>query len=296
MGYDMSAPSYIDVDGARVAYHRLGQGVPLLLIHGIPTSSYLWRDVIPPLVLDGLEIIAIDLFGYGDSDKPIGADLGVAAHAQRVAAVLHKLHWDAGTIAGHDIGGGVAQLVCANHPQAVRGLVLVDSIAYDSFPEPRIARLKDPVWDGILGAPGFDLRTGLTKGFTRAFTPEPTAAYVRPFHGVDGRLAYLRAARTFRTEELSARMVEIEKLDIPALIIWGSEDLFQPIHYGARLAAAMPRARFVKVERAGHFLPEDAPEALARLIAGFVKSIAGVQIVRDRQKDHVGRCAPRACP
>jgi pimeloyl-ACP methyl ester carboxylesterase len=89
-------------------------------------------------------------------------------------------------------------------------------------------------------------------------------------------------------------MVEIEKLDIPALIIWGSEDVFQPIHYGARLAAAMPGARFVKVERAGHFLPED--EALARLIAGFVKSIAGVQIVTDHQKDHAGRRAPRACP
>ena len=284
MGYDMSAPSYIDVDGARVAYHRLGQGVPLLLIHGIPTSSYLWRDVIPPLVLDGLEIIAIDLLGYGDSDKPIGADLGVAAHAQRVAAVLRKLRWDAGTIAGHDIGGGVAQLVCADHPQAVGGLVLVDSIAYDSFPEPGIARLKDPVWDGILGAPGFDLRTGLTKGFTRGMvhkdriTPELIAAYERPFHGVDGRRAYLRAARALRTEELSARMGEIEKLDIPALMIWGSEDVFQPIHYGARLAAAMPRAHFVKVERAGHFLPEDEPEALARLIAGFVKPIAGCKM------------------
>jgi hypothetical protein len=81
--------------------------------------------------------------------------------------------------------------------------------------------------------------------------------------------------------------------------IWGSEDVYQPIHYGARLAAAMPRARFEKVERAGHFLPEDEPEALARLIAGFVKSIEpGAKCDRSPE----GPCgasrtsASRACP
>ena len=67
-------------------------------------------------------------------------------------------------------------------------------------------------------------------------------------------------------------MNEIEKLAIPTLIMWGAEDVFQPIHHGARLAAAMPRARFEKIERAGHFLPEDEPAIVVRLIADFVKS------------------------
>jgi pimeloyl-ACP methyl ester carboxylesterase len=85
-------------------------------------------------------------------------------------------------------------------------------------------------------------------------------------------LAYLRTARALRTEDLTTRMNEVEKLDIPTLIMWGVEDVFQPIHYGARLVAAMPRARFKKVEHAGHFLPEDEPCIVARLIADFVKS------------------------
>jgi len=277
MSSDMSAPSYIDV-GKRIAYHRFGHGRSVVLIHGIPTWSYLWRNVIPPLIQNGLEIIAIDLLGYGYSDKPIDVDLGVAAQAELVAAVLRKLNWAGGAIVGHDIGGGVAQLMCANDPQAAELLVLVDTIAYDSFPEPGIARLKDPVWDGILSASGFDLQKGLTKGFNRGMvhneriTSELIAAYERPFRGVEGRLAYLRAARALRTKDLSARMNEIENLSIPTLIMWGAEDVFQPIHHGARLAAAMPRARFEKIERAGHFLPEDEPAIVVRLIADFVKS------------------------
>lgn len=278
MSSDLSAPSYIGVDGEQIAYHRFGHGPSIALIHGIPTWSYLWRNVIPPLIEGGLQIIAVDLLGYGDSDKSINADLGVAAQADRMAAVLRKLNWHGRAIVGHDIGGGVAQLMCANDPEAAERLVLIDAIAYDSFPEPGIARLKDRVWDGILSAPDFDLQKGLTKGFSRGMvhndriTPELITAYERPFRGVDGRLAYLRAARALRTEDLSARMKEVEKLNIPTLIMWGAEDAFQPIGYGARLAAAMPRARFEKVDGAGHFLPEDDPAIVARLINDFVRS------------------------
>ena len=94
----------------------------------------------------------------------------------------------------------------------------------------------------------------------------------RPCLGLEGSRAYLRAARALRTEELSARMDTIERLDIPALIVWGAEDVFQPLNYRARLADAMPRARIEMIERAGHFLSEDELERLARTIGDFVKS------------------------
>ena len=278
MSSDMSNPEYICIDGQRIAYHRFGSGPSVALIHGIPTSSYLWRNVIPLLVDEGLQVIAVDLLGYGDSDKPSDVDLGVANQAKRIAAALRELNWDGSAIVGHDIGGGVAQLLCANAPQAAKHLVLLDSIAYDSFPEPGIARLKDPVWDNILGAADFNLQRGLIKGFTRGvvhrerITSELIEAYERPFRGIEGRLAYLRAARALRTEELSTRMTEIHKLTLPALIIWGANDAFQPLRYGLQLANSMRRARFVKIEHAGHFLPEDEPTLVAGLIGDFVKS------------------------
>jgi 2-hydroxymuconate-semialdehyde hydrolase len=278
MTSDIGSLFYVSVGGQKIAYHREGKGPSVALIHGIPTSSYLWRNVVPSLVDQGFEVIVFDLLGFGDSSKPTHVDLGVASQATYIAAALRQLGWDGGAIVGHDIGGGVAQLVCLNDPQAAKHLVLLDSIAYDSFPEPSIARLKELVWDGLLGAPDFDLQKGLAKGFARGMvhqeriTPELIRAYERPFRGVEGRLAYLRAARALRTEELSNRMAEIEKLTLPTLILWGAEDVFQAMQYGMRLANAMPRAQFVKVDQAGHFLPEDEPALVARSIGAFIKS------------------------
>ena len=140
---DIGVPSYIGAGREQIAYHRFGHGPSVALIHGIPTWSHLWRNVIPPLVEDGFEVIAVDLLGYGDSGKPIGADLGIAAQAERLATVLRKLKWGGRAIVGHGIGGGVAQLVCANDLEAAERLILIDTVAYDSFPEPGIARLKD---------------------------------------------------------------------------------------------------------------------------------------------------------
>ncbi|CAH2602450.1 Alpha/beta hydrolase [Rhodovastum atsumiense] len=256
---------------------RRGSGPSIVLLHGIPTSAYLWREVVPPLVSAGFETITIDLLGYGRSDKPEAADLGLAAQAERVAGVLARLDWPGGTLIGHDIGGGVAQLIALHHPDLVTALVLVDSVLYDSFPEPGIARLKDPAWDAILGAPDFDLKKGFAKGLRRGVvqadrvTPALIDAYERPFAGIEGRRAYLRAARALRTEELASRMDEIERLDVPTLIVWGEDDVFQPLHFGQRLARAMPRARLAILDQAGHFLPEDAPGRLVRRILDFLQ-------------------------
>jgi pimeloyl-ACP methyl ester carboxylesterase len=262
------------------AYTRAGHGPAVVLIHGIPTNAYLWRGVAPSLVAAGLEVITLDLLGYGASDKPTDADLGIRAQSNLLVEALRALEWPGGTVVGHDIGGGVAQLIAVDHPQIATRLVLIDSIVYVSFPELSIARLKALAWDGILGGPDFDLKKGLTQGFMRGMvhadriTPEMIDAYERPFHGVEGRRAYLRAARAVRTEELSSRMDAVEKLELPTLIIWGAEDVFQPIKAGERLAQTMENGRFEVLERAAHFLPEDDPDALARLIAAFASPTA----------------------
>jgi pimeloyl-ACP methyl ester carboxylesterase len=275
MSTETGTLNFVQIAAHRIAFTRLGSGNPIVLLHGIPTHGYLWRNVAPWLAAAGLEATAVDLLGYGASDKPIEVDLGIAPQAQIIAATLDSLRWQGGAVVGHDIGGGVAQLLAVNRPDLVRQLILVDTIAYDSFPEPGIARLKDPAWDAILGAPDFDLKKGLTKAFTRGMarseriTPELIAAYERPFEGINGRLAYLRAARALRTEDLASRMHFVERLPIPVLIIWGALDPFQPVEYGERLAKSMSNARIEVMGDASHFVPEDAPEALARLIASF---------------------------
>jgi 2-hydroxymuconate-semialdehyde hydrolase len=275
MSTEADTVNFVQIAPHRIAFTRRGSGKPVVLLHGIPTHGYLWRNVAPRLAAAGMEATVVDLLGYGASDKPIEVDLGIAAQAQIIAAVLDSLRWQGGAVVGHDIGGGVAQLLAIDRPDLVRRLILVDTIAYDSFPEPGIARLKDPAWDAILGAPDFNLKKGLAKGFTQGMahseriTPELIAAYERPFAGINGRLAYLRAARALRTEDLAPRMHVVERLPIPVLIIWGALDPFQPVGNGERLAKSMSNARIEVMGDASHFVPEDAPEALARHIASF---------------------------
>lgn len=269
---------WVDIEAQSIAFARNGSRPSIALLHGIPTHMHLWRNVVDALGNAGLNWVTLDLLGYGKSSKPDHVDLGIAAQARVVHLALDQLGFAQGAVVGHDIGGGVAQLLALNEPRSVRQLVLVDSVAYDSFPEPGIARLKEPIWDEILGAEDFDLRKGLSKGLkhgvvnTEKITGELVDAYEFPFSGVDGRKAYLRAARSLRSDDLTARTTEIEHLQIPTLLVWGAQDTFQPLHYAERLAAAMPDATLTVVAGAGHFLPEDAPGSLASLILDFVKA------------------------
>lgn len=265
--------SRISIPAGEIAYVCQGRGESILLLHGIPTSSYLWRHVIPLLAQD-FAVYALDLLGYGDSTKPLKADLSIRAQAQYVAAVMMKLGLTHVTAVGHDIGGGVVQLLALNRPELVRRLVLVDSVAYDSWPVPEIDRLKDPAWDQIMET--LDLQKGFRKALERGIfhqdrvTDALVAEYVRPFDGLDGRRAYLRCARALNNRDLLIRAAEIERLSLPVLILWGAADDFQDVKYGRRLADRLPSARLVVLEEAGHFLPEDQPEEIARLLREFI--------------------------
>ncbi|NKJ39553.1 alpha/beta hydrolase [Rhizobium sp. SG570] len=275
MGAELEVTNSLQIEGKRIAFSQVGKGYPVVLLHGIPTSRLLWRHVVPFLAARGCEVITIDLLGYGQSDQPDETDLGIAAQARLIGALLEAIGWHDGALVGHDIGGGIAQLIAVDRPSLLDRLVLVDTIAYDSFPVGPLARLKDPVWDTILAAPDFDLKKGLRKSFEAGMahadriTPELIAMYETPFAGVEGRRAYLRAARALRTDELAARMAEVEALKLPTLVLWGDQDVFQPVLYGERLAAALEKGRLLRIMHAGHFSPEDEPERLAELILEF---------------------------
>src|SRR5256714_3484172 len=144
-----------------IAYLRSGQGPPLVLVHGIPSSSYLWRDVIDPLSAT-FEVLAPDLLGFGDSDKRMDVDLAIAAQARYLVAFMESLGVHQAAVAGHDIGGGVAQLMAVDEPQRVARLILIDSVVDNNWPVPDIARLKEPIWDQIMV--NIDLRIGFRKG------------------------------------------------------------------------------------------------------------------------------------
>src|SRR3954469_14920576 len=135
---------FLDLYGARLYYYAAGTrgvGVPVVFLHGFPTSSHLWSDVVP-LMPAGHRLVVVDLLGYGRSDRPNGRPVDVRAHAERVVELLDELRIRRACIVGHGIGGGIAQSIAVRHPQRVSHLCLIDSVAFDRWPtfRARLAR------------------------------------------------------------------------------------------------------------------------------------------------------------
>jgi 2-hydroxymuconate-semialdehyde hydrolase len=256
-----------------IAYLRIGQGPPLVLLHGIPSSSYLWRDVIEPLSAT-FEVLAPDLLGYGDSDKRMDVDLSIAAQARYVVAFMETIGVHQAAVAGHDIGGGVAQLMAVDEPQRVARLILIDSIVDNNWPIPDIARLKEPAWDQIMV--NIDLRSGLRKGLEAGMvTPgrvsdEMVDEWTRPFQDLGGRRAYLRAARALSNRDLLSRSKHIDEIETPTLILWGANDAFLESRWAETLHHKLRESTVEIIEPGGHFLPLDRPDAVAEAITRFL--------------------------
>ena len=256
-----------------IAYLRTGQGPPLVLLHGIPSSSYLWRDVIEPLSAT-FEVLAPDLLGFGDSDKRMDVDLSIAAQARYVVAFMETIGVHQAAVAGHDIGGGVAQLMAVDEPQRVARLILIDSIVDNNWPIPDIARLKEPAWDQIMV--NIDLRRGLRKGLEAGVvtpgrvTDEMVDEWTRPFQDLGGRRAYLRAARALNNRDLTSRAKHIDEIETPTLILWGANDAFLEPGWAETLHHRLRESTVQIIDPGGHFLPLDRPDAVVEAITRFL--------------------------
>jgi uncharacterized protein (TIGR00369 family) len=256
-----------------IAYVRKGQGPPLLLLHGIPSSSYLWRDVIDPLSTT-FDVLAPDLLGYGDSDKRLDADLAIAAQARYMVAFLETLGVHQVAVIGHDIGGGVAQLMAVDEPQRVARLVLIDSAVDNNWPVPVIARLQEPAWDQIMV--NIDMRKGLREGLETGMvtagrvTDEVVDEWTRPFQDLGGRRAYLRAARALNNRDLISRSKHIEEIETPTLILWGANDAFLEPRWAEVLQRKFRNSSVEIIDPGGHFLPLDRPDAVVEAVTRFL--------------------------
>ncbi len=265
---------YVETSAGRINTVITGvEGPTVVFLHGIPTHSYLWRNVVS--LLPSFKTILIDLLGYGYSDKPSDKSLSLASQAGYVAEVLSKLGVESAHVVGHDIGGGVAQILAVSRPELVKSLVLIDSAGLDYWPIPEIARLKDPAWDRIVER--IDLREGFMRGFMKGMVrkervgEELVGEYVRPFADLEGRRAYLRAARALDFRDTMRIADDLKKLEKPALLIWGSEDEYLPPRRGEQLKQAIKDAKLILLSDAGHFSPEDQPEAIAAIIRGYIE-------------------------
>ena len=268
---------FLDVGGARLYYYAAGTrggGEPLVLIHGFPTSSHLWQDLVP-LLPDGRRVVVLDLLGYGRSDPPGELTLDIKAHAERLLVLLDLLGINRACLIGHDIGGGIAQAVAVKAPHRVSHLCLVASVAFDEWPsrEVKMARATLPLtrhlpatW--LLGV----LKSDLARGYMDAdLGARSIDRYVKSFSTPAGRdllVAHLEALDSADTTEIGARLGLVPA---PTAIIHGAHDPFLSISSARRLHKAIRGSTLDVLDAGRHFLPEEAPERLAELIAELIE-------------------------
>jgi pimeloyl-ACP methyl ester carboxylesterase len=262
-----------------IRYRVLGNGEPIVLVHGLLTSSLLWTDV-APMLAEEFRVIAPD-WPLGSHQLPLhpGSDLGPPGLARLIADFISALELEHVTLVGNDTGGALCQLVVVNHPERIARLVLTPCDAYENFLPPMFrplqlaARIPGAVWL-IANAlrPRFAQRLPFAFGWLskRPLDRELAGAFMRPVL-TDRRIrrelaATLRAIDNRYTLEAAERFPQFDK---PVLLAWAPEDRFFKLHYAERMARAFPRARLEPIENSYTFVPIDQPRRTAELIASF---------------------------
>lgn len=263
---------FIDIDGARLYCYAAGTpggGEPVVFLHGFPTSSHLWADVIP-LLPSGRRHVVVDLLGYGRSDRPAGQDVTIPGHGARTVALLDALGINYACVVGHDVGGGIAQWLAVHAPTRVSKLCLVNSVGFDCWPARDVklaratlplTRFLPPLW--LLSV----LRTDLLRGYTdRSRGMHSIEQYVRPFASVEGRDAFVAHMTALDSRDTTALAPRLPHVAAPTAILHGAHDPFLSRVIAERLRTAIPDATLDVLADARHFLPEESPERLAAAI------------------------------
>lgn len=254
-----------------------GGGPPVLLVHGEPTSSYLWRGLIPPLVAHGYRTVAPDLIGFGRSDKP--AEVGWYSYDRHVASIarlVDALDLRGITLVVHDWGGPIGLRYAVEHDERIERLVVLDTgIGGGRPPSELWLRFREVVRSA--GADVDPVRL-IESGTVDGLSDEARAAYAEPFPTPASK-AGLRAFPELvpaepghpNAEPMNRVREALRSWTKPTLVVWGAQDAVLPPALARAFSDLIPgAAEPVVLEGAGHFLQEDRPEELAAALLRFL--------------------------
>jgi pimeloyl-ACP methyl ester carboxylesterase len=245
-----------------------------VLIHGFTGSTFTWRDTLPALAATH-RVVALDLPGFGFSDRNPQLTYTPDAHARRVVRLMDELGIQRATLVGHSMGGGVAERVAAAHPERVERLVLVAAVDASERPDwqRRSARTMELVLFGaglVFRSPWLARRT--VRRVVGAMAPDEYASD----DVIDGYLSPLLRAGTVKCVRLLFEQTreqppcDLGAIAAPALIISGELDRDVPATVGERLAGRIPGARHIVQPLSGHLLAEEKPELFLEAVLGFL--------------------------
>lgn len=263
-----------DSASGTVRWDSLGQPGrdPVVLLHGTPFSSCVWRDIAQALARDH-QVFVWDMPGYGASEMAAGQDVSLAAQGKVFTELLDHWGLDEPAVVAHDFGGCVALRAHLLHGVRYRALALVDAVALAPWGSPFFRLVGDhaEVFEQLPPA----LHRALVREYVSSASepglhPDVLDRLVQPWLGAPGQAAFYRQiaqADQRYTDEIQDRYDEIAA---PALVCWGLDDTWIPVEKGRELADRIPGARFEPISGAGHLVQEDAPAALTAALIAFL--------------------------
>jgi pimeloyl-ACP methyl ester carboxylesterase len=261
---------FVDIGGARLYYYAAGTrgaGEPLVLLHGLFTSSHLWAGVAACLPL-GHRTVILDHLGHGRSDPPPpGAALGVNGHADRTLALLDALGVRQACFVGHGLGAEIAQSIAIRHPSRVTRLALINAAPLGAERD-LAGRLLRALIPSAGALPGPLLLSALRRRLAAGYLDAERGAraidhYLRPFAAPGGRDVIVAQLKALADDDLTE---EVEQITAPTIVATGDADPVATPAVAEALAARISGATVESIGAVAHYAPDESPEHTMRAI------------------------------
>ena len=270
---------FVEVDGVTVHYQEFGDAAnpTLILIHGYTASTYVWQTVAPMLADENFHVVAVDLLGFGFSEKPAWFEYSIVSQARMIERFMDRIGIGRAILVGSSYGGAVASTVALDYRERVEKLVLVDAVCNDEAKQNVLLRLVSMRGVGEILSPFLiDSRRFLKLRMRRTIAPvnhhlitkERIEAVHRPLRAKNAHHSVLASARNWNANRIEDDAYLINQ---PTLIIWGEDDNVIPVRNGEKLYDSILNSRLVVLKDCGHIPQEEKPERFVELVSEFCR-------------------------
>ena len=275
-GIDWNLPETFDYEGQKIRYGVIGDGPPLVLVHGTPFSSVVWHRILPYFA-DHRRVYFYDLLGYGQSDMKDAQDVSLGVQDKVLVALLEHWGLDAPDVVGHDFGGATALRAHLIGKRNYRSLTLIDPVAVSPWGTALIrhARQHEAAFAGL---PAYVheavVQAYIAGAAYKTLSTDTMALYAKPWFGAPGQPAFYRQIAQMDERYTNEVQSRYDKIRCPVMILWGEEDKWISVEHGRTLAAKIPGSILKIIPDAGHIVQEDAPEAIVAALFGFLPRVS----------------------
>jgi len=253
-----------DHEGNQVAWGKVGSGPPLVLLHGTPFSSQVWRRI-APLLARKFTVYFFDLIGYGQSEKRPGHDVSLNVQNGLLAALFDHWKLDAPEVLAHDFGGATAMRAWHLNGLRYNRLTIFDAVVVRPWGSPFVAHVREHE-AAFAGMPAYMhdalLRAYLQTAAYQKLSEEAFEVYMKPWRGEIGQPAFYRQIAQMDQAQTDEVQGDYGPMECDVRVLWGDKDDWIPFERGQEFADLIAGGAITRVPNAGHLLQEDAPEAI----------------------------------